>query len=451
MTSRDRLENALDRATPVVVATCILAAAAGSSVQRNILAAGSPARWVLLGVLLVFAGVRVSLRVRVWRVPPKTAFVLAAFCGLALASVAWSVNPHGTLTRAVGVATVIAAIGALAGCVPSRPILADRVLDGVLAAAAVVAFAGFVYWLISPSHAAIQATSDYASRYQGIEQNPNTAALLLTIALPIAFGRALLARRTAARAGFVVLILGLAASIVASHSRSGLLAGLVSLLVVTALAPITSRARFAVALLVVASVAVSAWATTVPKALPTAASSTPTAAASISSRDAENVLPLSQEIGNPWWTHRSGNAKRSLFNTSVRTRAWVGTIHRALARPLLGYGFGAEQWAFVNRYYAFDSENPENGYLGLFLQLGVLGPLVFLLAVALCLGPGLRAARHLPYALAAVGAALAALTAGVSHSYFHGPGNIAYVALWVALLLSGVSGVPQIAGRGTGT
>lgn len=443
MSSRDRLESGLDAVAPVIVAACVLAAAAGSSIQQDIVVAGRPARWLLIGLLLSFALVRAALCLPVWQVPPKTAFVLFSFCGLALASVAWSVNPRGTLVRAVGVAAVIAAVAALAGCVRSRPVLAERLLDGVLAAAAVVAFAGFAYWLISPGHAAIPATAEYGSRYQGIEENPNTAAVLLAIGLPLALSRALWARNAAARTGFVVVILGFAASIVASGSRSGLLAGFVGLLTVTGLAPIKLRARVAVALLIVGALALSAWATTIPKALPAASSSAPTATTISRSRDAENVLPLSQEIGSPWWTHRSGDSKRSLFNTSVRTRAWVGTFHRALERPLLGYGFGAEQWAFVNRYYAFSSENPENGYLGLFLQLGMLGPLVFLLVVALCVVPGIRAARREPFALTAVGAAAAGLTAGISQSYFHGPGSIAFVALWVALLLAGVARVTR--------
>jgi hypothetical protein len=389
----------------------------------------------------VFAGVRASLCVRTWRAPASTAVALAAFCGLALVSTAWSVNPHGTFTRAVGVAAGIAAVGALAGCVPARTVLAERLLDGVLAAAAIVALTGFVYWLISPGHAAIPATTEYASRYQGIEQNPNTAALLLAIATPIALARALRARSTAVRAASLALVLAFAGSIVASGSRSGLLAAFVGAVAVALLAPLDHRRRLALAALVVGALVVSAWVTTIPKALPSTADAVPALAST--SRDAEHVLPLRQEIGNPWWTHRAGDSKRSLFNTSVRTRAWDGTVHRALKRPLLGYGFGAEQWAFVNRYYAFDSENPENGYLGLLLQLGFLGPLVFLVAVGLCVVAGVRATRREPYALAAVGAALAALTTGISQSYFHGPGNIAFVALWIGILLAGVTRVTQ--------
>ena len=441
MTSRVRLVSTLDAVAPVVVAACVLAAAAGSSMQRDILSAGRPARWVLLALLLAFGLVRAALAGSAWRVPWAAAFALFAFCGLALVSVGWSVNPHGTLVRAAGLGVVVVAVGALAGCVPSTPSLAWRLLDGVLAAAAVVAFAGFVYWLVSPHNAAIAATVEYPSRYQGIGQNPNTAPLLLAIAMPLALSRALRARSSAARASFVLLVLGFAASIAASGSRSGLLAAVGGLIVVALLAPVRPRLKGAVVLLVVVGLAVSAWASTIPKALPATSSTAP---ASVTSRNAEQVLPLSQEIGNPWWTHRSGRSKRSLFNTSVRLRAAEGTVHRALARPLLGYGFGAEQWAFVNRYFAFNSENPEDGYLGLFLQLGLLGPIVFLVAVALCFIPGLCAAlRDTGFALAASGAVAAGLAAAISQSYFHGPGGIAFVAFWVSLLVAGVSGLAR--------
>jgi hypothetical protein len=442
-----RLVNAFDAAVPVVIAACILAAAAGSSVQRDVLAAGRPARWVLLGLLLAFGLARAALAGSGWSVPRATAVSLAVFCGLALVSAGWSVNPHGTLVRALGLGAAVAGVGALAGCVPSRPRLAERMLDGVLAAAAVVALAGFVYWLGS-GNASIPASVEYPSRYQGIGQNPNTAPLLLAIAMPIALVHALRARTAVARAGFIVVILGFAGSIAASGSRGGLLAAFIGLIAVAVLAPARARTKLAVATLVVTGLAAAAWVSTIPKALPApkavvVAPSTAPARAAIAPRDAEAVLPLGQEIGNPWWTHRQGDSRRSLFNTSVRLRAAEGTIKRALGRPVLGYGFGAEQWAFVNRYYAFNSQNPENGYIGLFLQLGVAGPLAFLAAVVLCLVPGVRASlRKAPAgaaALAAVGAAAAGLGAAISQSFFHGPGGIAFVAFWVALLVTGVA------------
>jgi O-antigen ligase len=441
VTSRAQLEAALDIVAAVLVAGCVIAAAAGSSIQYDILVVGRPARWVLIGLLLAFALGRAAFCIRMWRVPRLTAFALVAFCGLCLVSVVWSVNSHGTFVRAVGQGAVVVAVGALAGCIASRPALAGRMLDGLLAAVAVVALAGFVFWLLSPSRAAIPASVEYPSRFRGIEENPNTAALLLAIGMALALARAVRAQRAVARSGFVLLVLGFAASITASGSRGGLLAAFVGLFAVAVLSPIRLRTRVAVAAVVVAGLGISAWTMTIPKALQAPAPTAPAAVTSTASGNAEAVLPLVQEIGNPWWTHRAGDSKRSLFNTNVRARAWEGAFHQALGRPLLGYGFGAERWAFVNRYYAFSSENPENGYLGLFLQVGALGLAAFLAVVALCLVPAGRAALRGSWnAVAAAGAVAAALAAGISQSYFHGAGSIAYVAFWVALLLSGVMG-----------
>ncbi len=171
--------------------------------------------------------------------------------------------------------------------------------------------------------------------------------------------------------------------------------------------------------------------------------------------DAESVLPLRGEIGGPWWTQTSGAVHRTLFGTSVRTRAWKGAIDQALQRPALGYGFGAEQPAFVNRYYGFNSDNPENGYIGLFMQVGLVGLAVFLALAALCLVPAVRAClggreegeRGTP---AAVGAAAAGLLLGLSQSFFHAAGNVAFLGLWVALLLASVAGLQasRVATRG---
>jgi O-antigen ligase len=429
---------ALDRLAPYVVAAAILGAAAGSSIQRDLFDVGRPLRWILLAVLLAFALARAAVGLRTWSFPPWTAFALAAFCGLALASTAWSVNRHGTLTRALGVSATIVTVAALAGCVHANPALAERMLDGVLAAAVIVAVAGFFYWLVSPSHAVLAATTEYPSRYQGIEQNPNTPPLLLSFGLAIALAHSLDARDARRRVVFVTFIILLAASIVASGARGGLLAAFAGVLAVVVLRPRTNRARIAGVAAAAVALAVGAWITTLPSALPAQPVTPPSRSAAVN-RNAEAVLPLSQEIGNPWWTRRNGTSARSLFNTSIRLRALRGTVEDRIAgRPLLGYGFGAEQWAFVNRYYAFDSQNPENGYVGMLLQVGAAGLIVLLAVLALCLVPGVGATWRARdrVAVAAVGAATAGVALALSQSFFHGPGSLASVPFWTALLVT---------------
>ncbi len=436
MNGRARLAPTVDAAATFVVAAAILGAAAGSSVQFDVWQVGRPVRWILLAVLLLFGLVRAAVARATWTISALTAFALASFCGIALVSTAWSVNGHGTLVRALGVTATISAAAAIAGSTRSSPTLAARVLDGVLAAALVVAIAGFVYWLISPSHAVVAATTEYPSRYQGIEQNPNTAPLLFAFGAAVAFSRALRARDAWLRAFFVLALLVLAASIVASASRGGLLGAFAGVLVVAAQGPRALRHRVALSALTVAALVVGAWVMTLPNALP--AGPAPATRSATKTADAEDVLPLSQEIGNPWWTHRAGGSERSLFNTSIRARALGGTFDRIEQRPIAGYGFGTEQWAFVNRYYAYDSQNPENGYVGILLQIGAVGLAVFLAMLAVCVGAGVRAlsATRDGVAVATLGATAAGLTLGLSQSFFHGPGSIAYVAFWMSLLLT---------------
>jgi O-antigen ligase len=428
----------------VLVCTCVLAAAAGSSIQPDLLHAGRPARWALLA-LLSAAAAAFAVRTRAtWSVPAALPVLLGSFAAVSLASVAWSVHASGTAGRAVAQLVVFAGLVCLAGSVAASPRLPDAVLDGVLAAAAIVAGAGFVYWLVAPSHAVAPATVEYGARYVGIEQNPNTASALFAIAIPLAAARLLRARSVASLAPVALVLGGLVASVAASGSRGGLLGAFVGTLAVvwTGERGAARRAGLTAAAFVV--LAIAAWVMTIPAAVPggSAATSTAVPARPAGGIDAERYLPLSQEVGHPWWTHRPGGSKRSLFNTSVRLRAWRGTLERAADRPLVGYGFGAEQWAFTNRYYAFSSENPENGYLGLFLQLGLVGVLLFAALAGWCLLRAVRARRAASRAtVAALGGAVGGLGLAVSQSFFHGAGSIEYLAFWIALVLAGAATV----------
>lgn len=436
----------LDLAAPLVVGAVVIAAAAGSSIQRDILDAGRPARWVLLCILGAFACWRALVGRQDWRLRREVAALLGAFCALALVSAAWSADPHSTLGRGAGQLVVVGSAAALAGCVPAAPRLGCRLLDGLLGGIAVVAFATLVYWLLEGSRAYQAASTEYPSRFRGIEQNPNTIAMLLAVGLPIAFARALDgSRRPWKRLLHAALLVALIVEIVLSGSRGGLVAGFGSLLVVAALVPRRRMTRGALAVAVLVALVVSAWISTLPQSLPASAAKPAATEPRHLGIDAERVLPLTAEVGSPYWTRRSVSTHRAFFDTSVRWRALRGSVERAMERPLLGWGYGAELEAFVNRYYGFDSQNPENGYVGILLQLGVIGLLLFLWAVGACVLAGIRACLRTPgyVGAAAVGAAAAALLLGLSQSYFHGPGNIAFVAAWTSLLLAGALGLER--------
>ncbi|HVN59913.1 MAG TPA: O-antigen ligase family protein [Gaiellaceae bacterium] len=440
---------ALDLVVAGTLWAAVLAAACGSSVLLGFVSVGKPARWWLLGLLGVVALARALAFRSEWRLRPFVVAGLVLLCALCLESSAWSILPRTTFERSVSVCVVISVSAILAGSAALSTATADRLLGALLAAAAAVAAAGFILWLVDPSTAVQAASTEYPARFEGFEQNPNTAAMLLAFGMPLAFGRALAARTVRRALPFVLLLLAFIAEIVASGSRGGLAAGFLALLVVPALAAGPRRRRIGVAAAVLAALVVAAWAMTIPRALTAATPpvpSAPSAAGASRGIDAETVIPLREEIGGPWWTHTSGAIHRTLFSTSTRTRAWRGAIDQALGRPVEGFGFGAEQPAFVNRYYGFHSDNPENGYIGLFIQVGLAGLLGFLAVAVLCLAPAVRQslrgeASRDGWAPAAVGGASAGLFLGMSQSYFHAAGNIVFLAFWVALLLASVAGI----------
>jgi len=140
-------------------------------------------------------------------------------------------------------------------------------------------------------------------------------------------------------------------------------------------------------------------------------------------RNAERVLPLSQEIGAENGAHPS--IRRRLLGSSGRSQAWAGALHTWERRPVTGYGFGTEERAFVDRYYFFDAGLPENSYIGTLLQLGLVG-LALLVANALW---ALARFRLSPPAAALLAGGL---VLGVTPSYLFAVGNDATIPVWLA-------------------
>ncbi len=438
---------ALDLAVAALLFLAIVAAAAGSSVLLDVVSVGKPARWVLLVALGAAALLRALAFRSEWRLRPWVAAALGTYCGLTIVSVGWSIHPHLSLVRAGSVSFAVLVAATLGGCAALSTVTARRLLDAILAAVAAVALAGFVLWLVDPSAAVQPGTIEYPSRFQGFEQNPNTGPMLLAVGMPLAFGRALSATSRRSRAVFSALLLAFVAELAASGSRGALVGGFLALLAVALLTPAARRARVGASLAVVALLAVTAWTMTIPQALPATARTQAPAPALSFPLDAEKVIPLSGEIGGPWWTHSTAVAHRTLFSSSARFQAWRSAIVEGLDRPIAGYGFGTGESAFVNRFFGYHSDLPENSYIGLFLQLGLVGLAVLLAVLALCLVPGVRGCirggsdqreRRLP---ATLGAAAAGLLIGVSQSYFHAAGSIAFLSVWVVLLLSSVAGI----------
>jgi len=393
-----RYANALQWILAAALAVTIFAFAAGSSIQYQVLLYARTYRWVCLFVLLGVALVSAAASWSRNRLPRSFIALAAGLLSLAFASAAWSADASLTLRRAGSLALLFAIAAAL--------LLAcrHRVLIGLLTGAAAVGIAG-LGMLAFDHDAAVQAASTQApARFQGFEQNPDTAALLFALAIPIAAYLLLAARTPKTRLTLTAALLLFAGSITASGARGPMLGALVGTLVVVAAAT-RARRRLVLAAVTVAVFGACLGISRIPQSTPAPPSSS----------------------GAP-------TIQRTLFTSSGRRAAWVGAIHQAEDRPVAGYGFGTEGLVFVDRYAAFDSDLVENSYIGAALQLGIAG-LVLLLAVVLAaLGPFARApSRGIQAACA--GVAVAALVVAITQSYLFSVGNIGTATAWISLFL----------------
>lgn len=425
---------------PSLVGATVVAFAAGSSSVAAANEAGKPLRWVMLVVLLAASAA--------WAaqaglgVPLARPVVLAAGALLvvALASSLWSVDPGLTAARALSLVLLFAVAAFLAVATAGRPDGIRRVLAGLLGGATVVAVAGLIALAADHAAAVQSATYDAPWRFRGFGENPNTVPLLLALALPVAVWFGVSSRRVASRlvvAGLLVLFAG---SIGASGSRGALVAGFAGAFLVAVLSPASFRVRVALAtaviVLSVASLAAGKIAEPTGKPLPPAPSAT-NAAGYI---DAEKAMPLSFEVGTGLVSGVEV-APRGLFGSSGRSVAWRGALDTALERPALGYGFGSEAKVFVDRYAAFEGGLTENSYLGLGLQLGVVGVLAFAGLVAAILAVGLRALAR-PEAVVCSAVFVVGLLQALGQSYLFSVGNIATAAFWICAFLVVAAAVP---------
>lgn len=405
---------------------------------------GSRARWVALALVAALAVGRALTRRPRPRVPVVPLALALAFVSLALVSTAWSPDPRLTAERALSFALVLAAAAGLALAVDGRPADAAALLTGVVAGAAAACLAGGILLAVSWGDAVQAATAQSPARYRGIGANPNTLSLLAAVAAPAALALALRARTAAPRLLAGAATLGLVATIVASGSRGALGAALAGGLVVALLGPGAQRRRLGAAAGVVAVLGVGLALAQLPDALPAPPASATAPAAGAGPIDAQEVLPLEDEVGHPP-LGSTAIPHRTLTGSSGRRAAWRQAVGEIRLRPATGYGFGVEDTVFLERVYGFESMRTESSYLGTALQLGLAGAA---LLAGLVLSLLALAARALPrrdvdraLLAAAAGGFLAGLVAGAFQSYLYAAGGVATLPVWICgLLVVGLAG-----------
>jgi len=392
----------------------------------------------MLALLIAVAAGWAWARRGSWPLTPAATGAAVFFLAVALVSAAWSVDPRLSFERAVALGLVLVAAGLLAAA--RAP---ERVATGLVAGAVLVALAGLVVLALDHRDAVSPASRQVPARYEGLGENPNTVPLLLALVLPMAVAGLLRSRGRMLTAATIAVLLP---SVVASGSRGALVSAAAGSVLVGLLVLRDLRAR-AVAVAVVAAVAaVGAYVQSIPQpsAPPPAAAvraraASPSPAPSTPPRyaNADDLYPLEADVGAPLPGGGQPGVRRSFFGSSGRGAAWEGAIHQAAQRPLLGFGFGTEEHVFVDRYYYFVGSRPENAYIGLTLQLGLIGLVAFLgiLAAVGVAGARALAGPQRTVAAAGLGVLAAGLVMAVVQSYPYAAGNIATLTLWSVLFL----------------
>jgi 4-amino-4-deoxy-L-arabinose transferase-like glycosyltransferase len=434
---RERLPDARrsEELLPRVLGATVVVFAIGSSAVPPLWRLGHILRWPSL-LALCYLAVRWA-----WpRLPRPPRPGLAAWLGgglalLAFLTAAWSIRPYTSFGRAGTLLVLLVTVAALGVGAADRLAQMRRLLDGILVATFVVAVAGLVLLPFDRAHTIQEASPQYPARYRGLGENPNTAALLLGVAMPLLVWRFGVAETRRRRWLLGLAMLVFVASIAASGSRGGLIEALAGVLALAFLAPGPVRRRAALGAVAVLVAAATVGVMRIPSA-----EGTGTATPAPATRDANRVLPLDGELGRGPLDRPAPPIRRSLLTSSGRVDAWKGAVKQAAERPVLGYGFGTEANVFVDRFYRFNSNSPENTFIGTLLQLGGLGVALLLGLLATLLVAGIRRIRSSGAAGVMVAAAASVVVAGIvaatTQSYLLAVGNLAVVPIWACAFLA---------------
>lgn len=448
-----------ERGLPGLLGLMVVAFACGSGSVSSIKSAGLHVRWLILGMALLVAGITAFLRWTRSGSRPGVGLVrlglwAASFVAVALLSSGWSVAPKLSFERAVSLGALFALGFLVAYATEHDSGARRRALAGLAAGALVVGALGILLLAINKPAAVQQASPVTPWRFRGFTENPNTISILAAVTLPL-IGWLLLT--TADRRHRILWAAGgalLLASIIAAESRGGLAAGVAGLATVS-LATVRPARRLIAALVALAVVLVggielrvatdpgqAAFVSIQPPAPVGAKRSGPLAGHGRQRRvirlpTRTYELPGEEtEIGNPLLSRTASSVAGS-----GRVSEWKGVLKQVEERPLLGYGFGTEERVFVDRWYYFQGGTAENSYLGLLLQLGVLGELM-VCGIGLALFVmAVRALRARTIARGEIGAEAGVLVAAAClmliQSYIYSVGNVASGTVWVALFLLG--------------
>jgi hypothetical protein len=334
------------------------------------------------------------------------------------------------------VGLVFVTAGALALGSADARVAATRVLVGVLVGIAAVAVLSLVVLVVWHDEAVLAATTGAGWRFRGVGENPNTVPVLLCVGLPLAVWRSFEPVRGALLQGLALVLL-FAGEIAFSGSRGALIAAFPGAIVTALLLAPSPRRKLVAALGLVALALTCIAVAKLPQ--PAQQASTPPVApgpAPIATKGvgAQPVFRLEDELGFPPLGAYRPPVRRTILGASGRAQAWDGALRQAVRRPVAGYGFGTEERVFVDRFFEFEGKFVENGYIALFLQLGIAGLALFAVLLVALFWSAARLLRRPGPAAAATGVLVAACLIQLAQSGLFSVGNISASSIWICVL-----------------
>jgi hypothetical protein len=152
----------------------------------------------------------------------------------------------------------------------------------------------------------------------------------------------------------------------------------------------------------------------------------------------------SNELGTPeLWYDRFNPRLSNVKTLAHRTDKWRLGLEYFLERPLQGFGFGTEDQLFsyhdVNpQDYQLSGTYMHNSYLGLVLQVGVIGAALFYVPLASLLFYELfttRKTRKKPLLTALLSVVITCMVAAIFSSDLYSMGNPKSIVFWTSVML----------------
>ena len=132
-----------------------------------------------------------------------------------------------------------------------------------------------------------------------------------------------------------------------------------------------------------------------------------------------------------------------ITSLSSRTEKWRKGLKYFLERPLQGFGFGTEDQLFA--YHGVDETSyirtgayVHSSYLGLVLQVGLVGALLFYVPLGILLFKEIHVsfgAQHDPLRTSLLAVALTCMVAAIASSDLYAMGNVKAFPFWISIML----------------